>query len=150
MGHLVDVTGAIITALFERLRDDTSLAALMGEAWTGPHARLPEDTPFPYIHHRLASLEGADNATRPATYTVEIWDWGENQQRLWAIRGRLMALLDMARVNVPGQGVLRLWFASETPLPNADRNVLTTALVFSARYARAGEVRNITQEKGTP
>ena len=146
----MDAAAAITTSLFTLLRDDSELAAACGPTYDGPHARLPEDEPFPYIHHRLAPTEGADNATRAATYTVEVWDWGENQARLWRIRARLLALLDLARVTVPGQGVLRLWFASETPLPNADRNVLTTALVFTARFARAGEVRAIQDTKKGP
>lgn len=145
-----DVTQDVMTALFHHLRNDPQLNALLRAKaiiWGGPYIKAPPDPPTPYIVHRLGSLEGADNATRPASYTVEVWDAGESMTRIWAARERLMAILDLARITVPNQGVMRLWFASETTLPDFDRNWLNTTLVFTTRYARAGEVRNIQTEK---
>lgn len=143
----MDVTAAVMTSLFHRLRDDPQLATIMSKntTWGGPYSKAPPDPPTPYIVHRLGTLEGQDNATRPASYTVEVWDAGENMDRIWAVRARLMALLDLARINVPNQGTLRLWLASETALPDFDRNWLNTTLTFMVRYARAGEVRAITE-----
>lgn len=144
----MDATKAIITALYSRMLNDTALVDLMRGTrphWEGPYTRVPEDPPWPFITHRLSTIEGADNATRPANYTIEVWDWGEDMTRIWAVRARLMAILDLARITIPGQGVLRLWFSSETTLPNADRNELNTTLAFTVRYARAGEVRAITE-----
>jgi hypothetical protein len=144
----MDVTQAVLTALYELMLNDADLAILVGSHWQGPYHRLPVDTAWPYVHHRLDTLEGVDNATRPATYTVEVWDYGDTTDRIWAIRERLMALLDHARFTVPGQGIARLWHSSEAWMPNEDRNVATLALVFTLRYARAGEVRSIQATKG--
>lgn len=144
----MDVTQAVLTALYDALKGDADLAAIIGGHWQGPYHRLPVDATWPYIAHRLDTGEGLDNATRPATYTVEVWDYGETTDRIWAIRARLMALLDHARFTVPGQGIARLWHATDAWMPNEDRNVMTLALVFTVRYARAGEVRAIQEVKG--
>lgn len=144
----MDVTQAVLTALYDALAGDAQLAGIVGSHWQGPFHRLPVDATWPYIAHRLDTGEGLDNATRPATYTVEVWDYGETTDRIWAIRARLMALLDHARFTVPGQGIARLWHATDAWMPNEDRNVMTLALVFTVRYARAGEVRAIQATKG--
>lgn len=144
----MDAVQALTTALYDRLAGDEALAAAVGDHWQGPYLVPPVDAPWPYLWHRLDTSEGADNATRPATYTVEVWDYGETLARIWAIRARLIALLDLARVEVPGHGTARLWFNTETVMPNEDRNVNTLALVFTVRYARAGEVRAIQATKG--
>lgn len=144
----MDVTQAVLTALYDALKGDAQLAGIVGGHWQGPFHRLPVDATWPYIAHRLDTGEGLDNATRPATYTVEVWDYGETTDRIWAIRERLMALLDHARFTVPGQGIARLWHATDAWMPNEDRNVMTLALVFTVRYARAGEVRAIQATKG--
>lgn len=145
----MDVTQAVLTTLYHHLRDDQLLADAVGEHYEGPYARTPEDARWPYLWHRLDTLEGADNATRPATYTIEVWDYGQTLDRIWRIRARLNTLLDHARLNASSQGIIRLWFASETSMPSADRNVMTLALTYTLRYARAGEVRAIQQLKGT-
>ena len=144
----MDVTKAVLTALYELLLNDATLAQLVGSHWQGPYHRLPVDATWPYIAHRLDTGEGVDAATRPATYTIEVWDYGETTDRIWAIRERLMALLDHARFTVPGQGIARLWHSTDAWMPNEDRNVMTLALVFTLRYARAGEVRAIQEAKG--
>lgn len=144
----MDVTKAVLTTLYELMLNDTQLANLVGSHWEGPYHRLPTDAKWPYIHHRLDTSSGVDNATRPATYTIEIWDYGETTDRIWAIRARLMALLDMARTAIPSQGTLRTWHETDAWMPNEDRNVMTLALVFTARYARAGEVQAIQTQKG--
>ena len=145
----MDATRAVLIALYNLLKNDATLAATIGEHWEGPYHRLPVNAEWPYVHHRLDSLEGVDNATRPATYTIEVWDYGETTDRIWSIRARLMALLDLARIQADGQGTMRLWHAADVWMPNEDRNVMTLALTFTVRYARAGEVRAIQTQKGT-
>lgn len=144
----MDVTKAVLTTLYELLLNDATLAQLVGSHWQGPYHRLPVDATWPYIHHRLDTLEGVDGATKPAAYTVEVWDYGDVTDRIWSIRGRLMALLDHARHNAAGQGTARTWHSSDAWMPNEDRNVMTLALTFTLRYARAGEVRAIQTQKG--
>ncbi len=143
----MDATQAILTALYQRLRTDPGLAAAVGPHWQGPYHRLPVDAVFPYLAHRFDTGEGVDNATKPGTYTVEVWDYGETTDRIWAIRAHLMALLALTRITVPGQGVLRTWHSTDVWMPNEDRNVMTLALVFDARYARAGEIAAIQAER---
>lgn len=144
----MDVTQAIITELWNVLRADSDLQAIIGAHFAGPLTKVPADTAFPFLVHKLDTGDGLDRATRPGTYTVEVWDYGTSMSRTWAIRERLMALLDNARVTVPGQGIARFWHASDAQMPNEDRNVTTIALTFQVRYARAGEVRNILTQKG--
>lgn len=137
----MDTTEAIITHLFETLRDDTELKDVLGSDYHGPLIRVPPDTMWPFLKHNMDSREGVDLVTRPGTYQVEVWDYGETLTRVWDTRARLMALLDNTIHRISGQGALRLWFTSETMLPNEDTNVMTLALVFTIRYARSGEVR---------
>lgn len=143
----MSVHQAIITHLWTLMRSDSTLAAEFGSDWPGPQARPPADTPWPYIFHKLETSESFDNATRSGTYRVEIWDYGASLNRTWRIRSRLMHLLDLSRHHIPGQGTLRLWYSSETSMPNEDTNVMTHALVFTIRHARAGEVAGIIQER---
>lgn len=145
----MDATKAILTTLYNALLNDTELAAVIGPHYQGPYHRTPVDAEFPFLTHKLDTLSGADSATRPASYTLEAWDLGETTDRLWNIRERLLALLDLARFTAPTQGIVRLWHASETWMPNEDRNVMTLALTFTVRYARAGEVRAIQDQKGS-
>lgn len=143
----MDATQAVLTRLYQVLKDDPELATVMGAGYEGPYHRAPAEVRFPYLVHRLDTLEGVDNATKPAAYHLEVWDWGDTTDRLWAIRARLMALLGLARYQAPGQGAFRLWHASDAWMPNEDRNVMTLTLTFSVRYARASEVRAMLQER---
>lgn len=145
-----DVTQAIITALWNLLVQDPNLVDLMPDDYAGPLTKAPADTTMPFMVHRVNTLDGLDLATKPAVYTIEIWDYGTDMgARIWPVRARLMALLHQARINVPQQGILRLWHVSETQMPNEDTSVMTLALTFDARYARAGEVSNqLLAQKG--
>lgn len=144
----MDATKAVLQAVYDALLADTDLAEAIGDHYQGPYHRTPVDATFPFLVHKLDTGEGLDNATKPAVYTIEVWDYGETTDHLWAIRARLMALLDMARLTAPTQGVVRLWHASDAWMPNEDRNVMTLALTFTVRYARAGEVAAIQTQKG--
>lgn len=145
----MDATRAVLQAIYGTLTADAQLGERIGAHWQGPYHRTPVDAIFPFLVHRLDTGEGLDNATKPATYTVEVWDLGETTDAIWAIRERLMALLDMARLAATGQGTVRLWHASDTWMPNEDRNVMTLAMTFTVRYARAGEIANIQTQKGS-
>ena len=145
----MDATRAVLQAIYDALTADAQLGERIGTHWQGPYHRTPVDATFPFLVHKLDTSEGLDNATKPAVYTLEVWDYGESTDAIWTIRERLMALLDMARLAATGQGILRLWHASDTWMPNEDRNVMTLALTFTARYARAGEVANIQTQKGS-
>ena len=144
----MDATKAALRVIFTALTNDTLLADLIGAHWQGPYHRVPDDAVFPFLVHKLDTGEGLDNATKPAVYTVEAWDYGDTTDLLWAVRARLMALLDLARFTAPTQGTVRLWHASDAWMPNEDRNVMTLALTFTVRYARAGEVHAIQVQKG--
>lgn len=144
----MDVTQAILTTTYDLLRGDAQLKARIGSHYEGPYHRTPVDAVSPFLVHKLDTNTGLDTATRPATYTLSAWDYGETTDRLWAIRERALALLDLARLSVPGQGIARFWHASDVWMPNEDRNVMTLALTFTVRYARAGEVANIQTQKG--
>lgn len=149
----MDVTQAIITRLSQHISGDADLQALMPSDFGGPWMKVPADTTMPFLVHRLDTIDGLDRATRPANYTIEVWDYGTSMgDKVWPIRERLMALLDNVRLTVPNQGTLRLWHASDAQLPNEDTNVMTLALTFQARYGRSGEVRNmlLQTQKGTP
>lgn len=138
---------AVFTALWTLMRNDPVLQAEFSPDWPGPLARPPADTEWPYLFHKLETAESFDNATRGGTYRVEIWDYGTSLNRTWRIRARLMHLLDLSLRHIPNQGALRLWFSSETSMPNEDTNVMTHALVFTVRHARAGEIAGIIQER---
>lgn len=144
----MDATKAVLQVAYDAILDDTQLAEIVGDHWQGPYHRVPDDADFPLLVHKLDTGEGLDNATKPAVYTIEAWDYGDTTDRLWAIRARLMAIFDLARFTAPTQGAIRFWHASDVWMPNEDRNVLTLALTFTVRYARAGEVRAIQIEKG--
>lgn len=144
----MNVHQGIITSLWTLLRDDLILQAEFNLNWPGPLTRPPADTEFPYLHHVLETAEGADNATRTGSYRVEIWDYGTSLNRTWRIRDRLIQLLDLSRHQIPTQGTLRLWFTSETSMPNEDTNVMTHALIFTVRHARAAEVAGTLATKG--
>lgn len=147
----MDATKAVLSVLYDALKNDAALQATCADAYgtfPGPYHRAPVDAAWPYLTHRLETLQGVDNATRPASYTLTIWDYGDTTDRIWAIRARVMALLDLSRFTAPGQGVVRLWHAAETSMPTEDTNVMSLALVFEVRYARAGEIRNIQDTKG--
>lgn len=145
----MDATKAVLQAVYNHLRNDAQLAARVGQHYRGPYHRTPVDAIFPFLVHKLDTSTGADNATRPASYSLEVWDHGETTDRIWSIRERILALLDLARLTAPTQGVARFWHANDVWIPNEDRNVMTLALTFTARYARAGEVTNIQATKGT-
>lgn len=145
----MDATQDILTTLYERLALDPDLQTTIGPHYAGPHHKAPRDTPWPYLTHKLDTLDGFDRATRPATYQLHAWDRDDTTDRLWSVRARVMALLDGARLTVPTQGALRLWHASDAWLPDEDPDVVHLVLSFAVRYARAGEVRAILTEKGT-
>ena len=145
----MDVTEAVLTAAYNTLLNDTDLKEAVGPHFEGPYHRTPVDATFPFIVHRLDTTEGLDNATKPATYSVEVWDYGETTNTIWSIREALMALLGLGRITVTNQGTARFWHSNDVWMPNEDRNVMTLTLIFTVRYARAGEVRSIQNQKGS-
>lgn len=145
----MDATQAALTALYHHLSTDDTLQTTIGAHYQGPHHKPPKDTVWPYLTHKLDTLEGVDRATRAAAYQLHVWDYATDATRIWAIRARLMSLLDGSRHAVPDQGTMRLWHESDAWLPDEDTNVMHLTLSFTVRYARAGEVRAILTQKGT-
>ena len=54
----MDATKAVLNALYDALRNDPDLAALMGAGWEGPYHRTPVDAAWPFLTHKLEILAG--------------------------------------------------------------------------------------------
>lgn len=143
----MDATEAILTSLWTTLRAD----ALLDDAAGGVrlYHKPPRDIQWPYLTHKLDTLTSLDNGVKPATYTIHVWDYGPNTDRVWAVRENLMRLLDLSRHTVTGQGIARFWHASEAWMPDEDPNVTHLVMIFECRYARASEIASIQAQKGT-
>lgn len=143
----MDATEAVLTSLWTTLTQDAQLIDLTEGVRL--YHKPPRDITWPYLTHKLDTITALDNGVRPATYTVHVWDRGPNTDRVWAIREHLMRLLDLSRHSIPTQGIARLWHATDAWVPDEDANVTHLVLVFTARYARAGEIASIQAQKGT-
>jgi hypothetical protein len=134
---------SVVAGVWERLTGDATLMSLLG----GPdrvHLGLPDDEepPFPYLNHRVDTRSGDDKLVRQGTYFVDVWDYSDTADRAYAIRERVVALLDES-VTVTPTSTFRLSLAGSGTVPDPEPGIRHLALAFDLYLARAGELAAI-------
>lgn len=142
----MDTIRAIIEALYARIMGDPVLQALaptgelpLYEIWA------PEDAGFPYLTHEVR-IEITDVwALVEGTWRLDIWDHSQNRNRLYAIRARLVALMDQETLTLPVEvptGV-RVVMAGDGPGPTDSPEVQRQMMAFGIWYGRTAEITAI-------
>ena len=127
----MDLRRALVTLFYTELTTDPALQALFilpGEV-AGTvrmtNGMPPPDQKFPYLTHRLAlAVDSASWALADGLWYLDIWDHQPDEERLLAIRQRIITLMDWQLFQPPGGEVvvaeLRLVRDADGPTDAAD------------------------------
>jgi len=149
----IDITEAVVTALYTVITGDVGLQGLMGGtvAARGQWLHLGmalEDAEFPYLVHAFEEDHpGTDEwALMDGWYTIDVWVESVTHTKLHQIRGRLMELLDQLYLEDTEYSWCRLWLAGRAS-PMATDNVMVKrySIPFRARLARTQEIQAILE-----
>lgn len=138
---------AIIEAVWRLLAGDAELVAIMG-GMRQYHEWAEPDAPFPYLVHLFRSARTITPAIRLGTYVLDIWDYAPTAARVAEIQRRVTELLDLAYLNVPDFGIVRLWNERWEPLPTGEKDIWRRTSQWGVRYAITQELDEIVTRGG--
>src|SRR5690606_30621412 len=100
------------------------------------------DAPFPYLVHSLETDPQQPWAIEQGRYTIDIWDYGPNKNRLLAIRSRVITLLNRYPLVIPGEGAaaFRMFKGRDRPRPTDADDVHRRSMEWRFRYVAQSEV----------
>lgn len=139
----LDAELSVYEALFQRITTDPEMLLLVGDRL---HLIMaPEDAHFPYLAHRL-EITVLRDVIVPAVYRIDVWDYSPTAERTFAIRRRLVTLLDGEVFTISPDGDsrdIRLAFNGGGLVGTETPGVWRYGMVFLCRFTRAGEVARI-------
>lgn len=129
---------AVLTEVFNELRDDVELNDIMGDVritnvWASP------DAEFPYLVYRLNTMPQDPPIVTQGTLTLDIWDYQQTATRLYEMRRRIIELLDQQRFENDDCGVIRLFKGMDMDIPEDTQYVWHRTIDFRVRYTRNTE-----------
>lgn len=139
----MDLELAIITALYNAITSDSDLQVAFGGAVRLHLVRPDEDDPaLPYLAHRLTHKTGDSVVVRPGLYYLDVWDYSETAERVYAIREAIMALLDKSMLSIPGleAEAVRFRIRDDGFIPEDTPGIWHYAFMFDVRYVRTSEL----------
>lgn len=139
----MDLELSIISALYNSLTGDSDIqTALGGEVrlfLVFPDEESPE---LPYLVHRLAHKRGESVVVRPAVYYLDLWDYSDTADRVYAARAAIIKLLDLKTLAIPGGEAefVRVRLQDDGFIPEETPKIWHYAFQFEIRYVRSAEL----------
>ena len=124
---------SLLTAIYNRLTQDSGLIALMGAiprvyaVWAEP------DALFPYIVTRI-DFTGwvADySPLRNGKYLVDLWSYSVNADEILAIRKEVLRLLNGYKFSTTEVDDARLWLQTDAFVPESTQGIWHYAMQFN-------------------
>lgn len=161
-GRMKETQSPLLTAIYNYLKGDSCLAELMknskrpvGEDWL--HLNwASKDAHFPYLVHRIENSYADSVIVASAIYWLDIWDYNFSQEKILAIRGRLVTLLDQLYlaiileekgVEVPKICNARFYLTADDPIPDETEGIQRRSLRFDLRYDRLVEIEEMLKRE---
>ena len=140
-----DTARTIIEEVGTLLAADTDLQTLVqNEGETGMPVRFynvwaPQDCEFPYMTCSLTMRQNVEDAFQQGDLRVDVWDEGPSQERLFAMRARVVILLNRRIIEVR-ELKARSWFEGDYDLSQPEVEVWRRSLGFTLRLYPTAEV----------
>lgn len=135
----LDTQESLLTALYTRLTDDSTLKTAMGNevrlflTWAKP------DATFPYLVHRIDMRAGGIWPLRMGTYLIDAWTNSPSASSMVAIRKRLIELLDEYQFNTTDVKNCKLSLETDGFIPETEPDIFHYTLQFSISLWRQAE-----------
>ena len=142
----VDIQESLIQAIYTRLTTDGTLATLMGGAVCLFHVWATPEAAFPYLVQRLdLRSQGDFNIEPEGTLYIDIWTDSPSGESAGDIKQQIMTLLDNYTSSTSETSSYRLWWQTDTFVPETTQNIWHLALQFNVKYlndAKVGVILN--------
>lgn len=102
----MDLRQALVTLVYTELTTDVALQGIVGGTVRMVNGMPLPDTEFPYLTHRFALAVNPDSwAFAEGVWYLDIWDHQPDEDRLLAIRHRIITLIDWQLFEPPGDEI---------------------------------------------
>jgi len=131
------------------MRTDVTLLSLVSNPMRIYPIQGMKDPAFPYIVHDISSVESEFIGISQGLYTVNIWYANSKPSGIWAIKDRIITLVDYRSFTaVDGSGnndvyACRTWLQGEEDVVEPMEDIWHYVLVFYLRYDRFRDISNI-------
>ncbi len=98
----MDIRQRLLTELYNKLTTNADLIAACGGSVRLVNGMPPQDTPFPYLTHRLAFDVGKSWAMAEGDWFLDLWDNAPNQDRLLEMRRCAVIAVDQLLISPSG------------------------------------------------
>lgn len=123
----MDTQSAIRYAVWYRLTQDEELKRLFGGQVRMYPVWAPKDAPLPYIVHRLEN-DRVDAAVKNGRWYLDFWDYNANAERIYAISGRAIELMECSVLGLVDSGSGYVWVCQA--VQEAPQDLLVAARFF--------------------
>ena len=123
----MDTQSAIRYAVWYRLTQDEELKRLFGGQVRMYPVWAPKDAPLPYIVHRLENNR-VDAAVKNGRWYLDFWDYNANAERIYAISGRAIELMECSVLGLVDSGSGYVWVCQA--VQEAPQDLLVAARFF--------------------
>ena len=123
----MDTQSAIRYAVWYRLTQDEELKRLFGGQVRMYPVWAPKDAPLPYIVHRLEN-DRVDAAVKNGRWYLDFWDYNANAERIYAIAGRAIELMECSVLGLVDSGSGYAWACQ--PIQQAPQDLLVAARFY--------------------
>ena len=136
-----DIQDGLINALWTRITTDGTHVTLMGGTPRLYHVWAIPDAEFPYLVHRLELRSPGNHNIEPeGTYLIDLWTYSPNAQSALNIKARIMALLDNYKSTTAQTTDWRLWWQTDTFVPESTPQIWHLAMQFNVKYLKDADV----------
>ncbi len=123
----MDTQSAIRYAVWYRLTQDDKLKQLFSGQVPLHLAWAPKDAPLPYMVHRFQN-DRVDTIVKNGRWYLDFWDYNPNAERIYAIAGRAIELMEGAVLGLVDSGSGYVWVCQA--IQQAPQDLLVAARFY--------------------
>lgn len=105
---MMDTQTAIRYAIWYRLTQDPEMVRLFGGQVPLHLVWAPKDAPLPYMTHRFQN-DRVDTVIKNGRWYLDFWDYNANAERIYAISGRAIELMECSVLGLVDSGSGYVW-----------------------------------------
>ena len=123
----MDTQSAIRYAIWYRLTQDPEMVRLFGGQVPLHLVWAPKDAPLPYMVHRFQN-DRVDTVIKNGRWYLDFWDYNANAERIYAISGRAIELMECSVLGLVDSGSEYVWVCQA--VQDAPRDLLVAARFY--------------------
>ena len=139
---MADIQEALLTYIYNILMASSGLETAMGGT-IRLKEKVPPDTEFPYLVHRIDPRANPFYPMGAADYYLDIYSDSPTSEEILDIRVLIMSLLDELEFNTDEASRARLTWSVDTPVPEPEDGIWHRAMRFDMWYFRDAEITAI-------